>query len=212
MDTGQCRGLAVKTAAEIIDSTLSLLIDPDGVRWSRSECLAYVNEALTALTNVRQDLITETVTETCVEGCKQAITGTRFIEVVRHTDGDTITQAPMEPMDRMVPGWRGSQNPQDKAQHFLFTSKTPTTYWLYPAVTEGLQLEVKQVMPVQVMAAESDEIPVPDKWASVLTDYCIHRAYSKSSDTEDQSKAQAYLAQFNQVLAQVSQSEMGASA
>lgn len=157
-----------------------------GVRWTDQELVDWIGESYAAIVQVKPDANAVNVTHTCVKGTKQALAvgEHRLIDIPRNKEGMAITLVDRGQLDTARRNWHRME-PEDEAQHFVYDENDPRTFYLYPPVVDGHEVDK-----VVAVVPESHDYPLEDDPESrlssaydpVVIDYVLYRAFSKDSD------------------------------
>lgn len=160
----------------------------DGTRWTKTELLAWLNEAYSfiVLQAPEANAITEPLT--LVAGTKQQlpIGGAKLIDVYRNLDGDqrSISVIERDVLNLCDRGWNNSAK-SIVQEHFVFDENNPKLFYVYPAALAGSSIEIAYgQVPVShsIENIDTDDIEFDDRYAPVITDYVLFRAFMKDSD------------------------------
>lgn len=204
-------------AKHIVQRVVGTLQDTTSIRWPVDELLRYLNDAQREVVLYRPDAMVKNAPITCVQGTRQSIPSgaTKLIEIVRNTNGNrkAIRLTNREILDAQTPGWHAI-SPVTEAVHFMFDHRDPRTFYLYPPVQAGVQVDsVFSAPPVDVPSvgegkslddiptSSSYELSLPDIYGNVVQDYMLYRAYMKDSEyAGNVNRAQAHYAAFANAL------------
>lgn len=220
--------MATTTAVEIIERAGTLIQDTGYVRWTKRELLGYLNDAQKQIAIHRPDASTVNESFATALGTKQTIpaAGLRLIDVVRNVGGRVITQVSRKVLDEQLPDWH--ETPAIgalDAEHFTYDPRDPKTFYLYPKIQAGRNIEIiYSVSPAVITSttAQSDPndlsdisattISVDDIYFNPILDFVLYRAYAK--DTEyagNTQRAGMHLQSFGNALGVKMQMDTSAS-
>jgi hypothetical protein len=208
-------------ASSLIQRATGLLQDPTSIRWPVNELVRWLNDGQREIVLIRPDAINVTATMTLAAGSRQdldAATGItvlpiKLIEITRNlaatSTKQSVTMVPRKIMDAQTPNWH-QVTPSVNILHYMFDTRDPKTFYVYPPATVLAQLEVNYSgYPTDIAepadgvlwGAVTGNITVPDIYGSALVDYMLYRAYSKdASYAGNAQRASSYLAVFNGAL------------
>jgi hypothetical protein len=188
------------TVDSIITRAGIILHDTTKVRWQAGELLKWVNDAQNEIVLFRPDASVKSKTITLAAGTKQVLPlgaeagypeGIRLIDVIRNMTGNTagsaITVVDRDVLDAQLPSWQ-SNITSDTVQHYMFDLRNPKTFYVYPGVAAGTQIEIvySSVPSDAVEQVAGDDstgiLNIPGVYRNAVLDYVLYRAYSKDAD------------------------------
>ncbi len=196
------------TAQSIIHRATDLLQDQTSVRWPANELVRWLNDAQRAVVKVRPDSMNTTATFRCSLGTRQSLksaTGAggtaalspipaKLIEITRNMAATStrlaVNEVPRAVMDAQTPSWH-TLTPVINIQHFMFDSRDPTTFYLYPPASALAELEVMYAAyPTDITEPlagttwtdVTGNLSLPDIYADDVLNLILYRAYSKDSE------------------------------
>lgn len=170
-------------ASDIINRASRILYDLTKVRWTEAELLDYVNDAQLEIVNHRPDANSVNATVTLAVGSKQTIptpVGIRFLRAVRNisTTG-AIRETSRVVLDSELPDWHTGT--AAKVLHYVFDNVDPKNYYVYPAVTSGVQIEIiYSALPVRA-ANGAATLTLSDQYQNAVLDWVLYRCWSKDA-------------------------------
>lgn len=175
-------------AGDLIKKCSITLKDPEFVRWTEDELLAYLDEAHREIARVAPGSYVKTVVQDLVKGSKQALPADAFllVSVVRNM---TELDEPCEPvrittralLDSFEPHWH--MCPQRRlAENYVYDDRTPKVYYVYPPNDGSGHVEVMYNAIPEKLTAISDVLVLRDEFETPLMMYVLYRAYNKDSD------------------------------
>jgi hypothetical protein len=200
------------TPQEVITQA-RVLINDDNVlmpeRYSDTELLGFVNQAIKRAAMVRPDLfiISNEITPTADQVEQELPTSvTRIMEVHRVVGGGAIGEVDKETMDRSAPDWtiEDSGTPVNWMRH----PRNPRRYFLYPAPSTGTELSVEYIE-VPDDYGLSDTMILADSYRSAIVDCVVYLAEVVDNESVETERAKAFYTSFLQSLgADMSQREV----
>ena len=205
--------MATVKIATVLSKVETILQDDTNVRWTAGELLGWANDAYREIVMARPDLNTATGTMTCAEGTRQVLTSSfanalRLIDVVRNV-ATTSNKGAVRLISRAIlddqrRNWHDVTNKSVNIEYFMFDSRLPKEFLVYPPATTAAQLEVvySSVPTGHTVSGETipDEvIKIDDSYANCMIDYVLYRAYSK--DAEYAANAQRAAAHYQAMQA-----------
>jgi len=205
----------------ITDRAQKILNDTSGVRWPVADLIDWLNEGQKAAVRISPEANTVTAFMQLVEGPRQnltalAVTATtavplRLIDVTRNVTDATglpalraVRLANRRSLDQYNPDWP-SDTGATLVQHYLFDSRNPTEFFVYPPqpnVSQGWVEIVYSGEPTD-LASGASSIALADSYAAALVDYVVHRALS--ADAEYGSNPQRISQHYNQFYSALQQ-------
>jgi hypothetical protein len=189
------------TAATLIDSVSSTLLDTAHRTWSRDELLDCLNEALRSTSLAKPDVYIVEGPVTLLPGEVQTIPadGVALVDVTRNTGGRTISQVDKTLLDEASRFWPASTRVPG-VEHYTADPRDPLRFTVYPPNDGfGIVDMVYAAVPPQIMY-EAEEIVLADTYQAPLQNYMMGKAYQKNSKRQDLLKASSYLQQWGQML------------
>lgn len=183
---------------EILTRASVLLNDINGVRWTPTELIDWLNEGQQALAKIKADTKVVTAPATLVAGALQSLPadGLSLIGVMENVGGSAVTPCDKAALDLFSPGWI-TRPTASKVIHWMPGEK-PETYYVYPAQSATpAQVRISYAArPVDV--ASNEAIDVRDIYADNLVNYILFRALSKDAEVGHAERAIAYYQAFSQ--------------
>lgn len=200
------------TPQEVITQARVLINDDNALmpeRYSDTELLGFVNQAIKRAAMVRPDLfiISNEITPTADQVEQELPTSvTRIMEVHRVVGGGAIGEVDKETMDRSAPDWtiEDSGTPVNWMRH----PRNPRRYFLYPAPSTGTELSVEYIE-VPDDYGLSDTMILADSYRSAIVDCVVYLAEVVDNESVETERAKAFYTSFLQSLgADMSQREV----
>lgn len=207
------------TAQTILDKVARELHDISGLRWTRAELLAWLNDGLRQIV-LQQPTATNTVSAVKLSsGTRQTLPtgGWLLLNVVRNmgTDGATPGRAvrvvSRELMNAFNPDWH-TDTATAAARNFIYDLADQTKFFVYPPNDGTGYVEINYSSQPSDLTAESQTIPMFDIYQQALMDYIMYRTCMKNVDyAQGAQLAAGYLATFNAGLGAKETSEIKAT-
>jgi hypothetical protein len=210
--------MATVKVVDLIVRAQTLLQDEDSVRWTVAELQYWLNDAYKETIGLRPDVNAQTAEFTCVAGPRQNITGSfpnaiRLIEVVRNlaatSDKSSIYLTSRKSLDTQRRSWY-SETPSTTIELYTFDARTPKEFLVYPPASASARLEViYSILPAEHALTDTqlldpttaETIRIDDRFATVLFDYMMYRAFSKDAEqTTMMQRAVAHYQAFQNAL------------
>ena len=200
------------TAQEIIDQHIRpRLNDPDGITWSNSFLMPFLNDALRVICVFKPDAYVKTVAVDKAAGSKQVLPADAqtLTDVIRNQDGATpgrsISKIPRRVLDVQRPGWHNEPQ-QAESKAYVFDPKDPKSFYLHPPSNgTGQALITYPTIPTAILIGGT--IPVDDTYIPAINHYVCSCAYLIDSGyAADDARAAA---QDNRFFALLSGKEAG---
>lgn len=191
------------TPQQVITAARVLINDDNALmpeRFSDSELLGFVNQALKRACVVRPDLfiVSEEITPTAEETQQELDASvTRILELHRVVDGGALGEVDKETMDRSAPDWplAASGTPVNWMRH----ARNPRKYFLYPPPTTGTAIEAEYIK-VPDDYELSDTIGLPDSYKTALIDCVVFLAEVVDNENVETQRAKNFYESFMQAL------------
>lgn len=210
--------MATIKVIEIIARVENILQDT-GIRWPRTELQQWLNEAYLNILLARPDANAKTGTFTCVIGTRQKLEnqfadGLRVLDVVRNMAGASTKRVvrliQRSILDDQRPSWH-TETGTVNIQHWMFDTRQPKEFFVYPPALATAELEVVYTAPVGAHtlteaqldpdSANATVILLDDLYAAPLVDWILYRAYSKDAEYgENQTRASGHLQAFTATI------------
>ncbi len=200
------------TPQEVITQARVLINDDNALmpeRFSDTEMLGFVNQAIKRTAMVRPDLfiISDDVTPTADQVEQELSTSvTRIMEVHRVVGGGAIGEVDKETMDRSAPDWttEDSGTPVNWMRH----PRNPRRYFLYPAPSTGTEISVEYIeVPSDYSIGAT--MALADSYRSAIVDCVVYLAEVVDNESVESERAKAFYTSFLQSLgADMSQREI----
>jgi len=203
-------------ASDILDRCSAVLGDPSRVRWTASDLLSYLTDAMRQTVLIRPDAnaVVATVQLTAAN-TRQAIPSdaVRFLSLVRNmgagglVPGSPITPTTREAMDAASAAWH-VDTASSVIDHYLYNQDTPSVFYVYPKPATGTYVEMEYARDVGELTSVGDTLPLAGIWAEPLREYVMYRAYSRNvSSVSDKQTAANHLRQFYLALGEESRAK-----
>ena len=190
------------TPAEVIAEVRRLIQDTKTpTRYSDTVLLGFVNQTLKRMAVLRPDLFAviaeiPTTPDTVLQSCPAD--SLRLIEVFQVKDGDAVTEANRQTLDRTTPGWL--REPAGQPVNFMRHVRNPNKFFVYPRPAAGVELvaEYAQTPPDYDL---NDPIVFPtDAYFPIVVDGTVFLAESIDNEYVNSGRAKLYQDAFTQAL------------
>lgn len=177
------------TAGAIIDKAAKQLTDIAGVRWTRAELLAWLNDGQRQIVLI-QPSATNTVTAVqLAAGARQLIPSDGWlllgINCNMGTDGATPGRAvrliSRELLDNFDPDWR-TATASAVTKNYLYDVQDQLAFHVYPPSTGTNFLQINYSRQPANLTSESQTIEIFDVYQGALLDYMMYRACAKDAE------------------------------
>lgn len=201
------------TAAAIVVDGCATLLDTALVAWPLAERIEYLNEAIRATVFVKPDAYPVRGAVTPVAGTVQTLPsdGVALIDIPHNSGtGRVVTQVDLgllQEADRYWP--RGTQ--QAEVEHYAVDPRDARRYMVFPPNDGSGSLYLVYGAVPGALTSSSNLLPLPDSYQAALLAYVLSRCYAKNSKRQDLVKAQAYRAEWGQLLGLKSQAQIAVS-
>lgn len=173
-------------AGDLVKKCSITLKDPEFVRWSEAELLAYLDEAQKEIAR-NPGANTKSVLLSLIEGTKQALPDDTYIlvSIVRNWVDDEprnpvrITTRAL--LDAFEPEWHVTPR-QQLVENYVYDDRTPRTFFVYPPNDGTGQVELLYSgIPPRITSVE-DVLELRDEFETPLMMFMLYRAYTVDSD------------------------------
>lgn len=187
--------------SDILTNAGFLLEDVDHDRWSPSELISWLNDAINELAIRRPPAFSEHTVLTLTEGARQQLPDNSnvLLDVIMNLPSmRAVTRVDRKLMARMNPEWF-AMTPSDVIKHFMYDDKDTDKFYVYPPAQEGTQLEILHVK-VPTVTSIDDTIPTQEQYRVPLLNYIMWRSLSKDSELGAVNLAVSYFQAFNEAI------------
>ncbi|NVZ08017.1 hypothetical protein HW932_01925 [Allochromatium humboldtianum] len=184
---------------DLITRAQTILQDTTSTRWPVEELVGWLNDSYREIILARPDANSETGTFTCSEGTRQELAKSdggfpnalRLLDIVRNV-APTSSKRAIRHIDRQIlddqrRGWH-ADTPSVNIEHFMFDSRLPRSFLVYPPAAPTAQLEVVfSSVPLAHPVEDAEDgstatIHIVDSYANAMLDYILYRAYTKDAE------------------------------
>lgn len=181
------------TAADVLSSARTTLLDAAATAWSQQELLDYLNEAMRATALAKPDFYVKQGNIELAHGSEQVLPedGVQVFDIRKNAySGEVVTLADRELIDETNRFWPVTDFQRD-AQHFYVDVRDPKRFTVSPPNDGTGEVEgLYGALPAQIELADIGEpLVVHDKFEPVLINYVLYRAYAKNSKRQDPAKS-----------------------
>jgi len=177
------------TAKSIIDKASTQLLDPNNVRWTRTELLGWVNDAQRQITVMSPNATNKVAVIQLVAGTRQSIPsdGWTLLDIIRYmgTTGTTPGRVPriisQQVLNDFNPNWH-SVTPATVPLNFLYDQQDQTVFYVYPPSNGKGYLQINYSPIPSDLSSENSTISVNDIFQTSILDYILYRANSKDAE------------------------------
>jgi hypothetical protein len=207
--------MATVVASTLIGKAQLILMDPNGVRWTQTELLGWLNSGQREVARLRSDAASKVALVQLVAGTYQSMPtdAVLLLDIPRNmgttgtSPGTPLKRIPREYMDDIMPTWH-SATAVSAPRHFMYDSKLPRNFYVYPPSDGTGKVEMQYGAVPADVASVSNTITLDDVYEGPLLDYVLFRAYSKDSESPASAqRAAAHRAAFDQTLATKAQGD-----
>ncbi|GEK46552.1 hypothetical protein HPA02_08350 [Bisbaumannia pacifica] len=194
-----------QTVGDIISRAKRILQERgQGVRWTDSELIGWLNEAYVAVAVQRPDAHARVGMIDLQAGARQTLPadGLRLMEVLSGESGRAIRETSRRTLATMRPNWQ-AEEADSEFEFYLHDDLHPAVFWVYPPALAGARVEASYVAtPAQhntasLSAVEASAISVSDRYATALLDFVLYRAFAKDAEAQaNQARSQGHYQAF----------------
>lgn len=186
------------TGTALIDRCATILMDTNNVKWSRAEMILYVNDGQRSIISLLPETSAVVDTDILVAGTRQTIPATSWmlLDVIRNmgTDGSTpgrsVQRVDMVVFDESTPDWQAAASDAEVTV-YMYNARDRSAFYVYPQSPATNYLEII-TSASHSDAVEATAITIDDVYVSILTDYMLWRANSKSGSLGNAEQAAQY--------------------
>ena len=205
-------------ASDILEPVITILQDPDNVRWPLPELVGWLNDGAKEIVLQKPNSSSDNVVISLAVGTLQEI-GAGRLQLLRVTrnikevgpprvGGRVIRVCSREILDTSYPDWHDPSvvTPAAQVRQYVLDDQDPTHFYVFPPNTgSGLVEAIVSVTPALVEATgdpnaiTSYEVAValPDIYKGTLQDYVLYRCYTKDATfAADVQRAALHYQQF----------------
>lgn len=185
---------------DVLVRARNLLQDQDGVRWIDDELLRWLNDAMREIVLLKPDSYsTRNSAFACVQGTLQNLpaTGLQILDVTRNTGTSkrAIRVVSRYILDAENPDWHG-ETPVSEVRVFTYDDRAPTSFYVYPPATAGLNVEILYSTAPPAATLVGD-IALNDIYVGAIVDYVCYRAFSKDAEyAQNSNRAETHYVKF----------------
>lgn len=188
------------TADYITGLAATTLFDESGTRWTQAELFGYLNDAQRDIVVMKPTAYTKNQVVQLQPGTLQVLPadGQSLVDLGGAmgangtTPGGSITQVDRTVLEASRPTWR-ADTATVAPRHYLYDDRDPTHFYVWPPQpTPAGYAEVVYCAVPGDIALVTDPIALGDQYVTPLYYLVLARAYSKTSGTQDFTKAQGY--------------------
>ena len=161
-----------------------------------TELLAFMNECLNVMVDLRPDLFVTQTTHTCTAGAEQTLALDRvrnIQDVPRIVGGAVVLPTSRALLDRFAPGWY-TDTPA-AAMNWMPHPRTEKFY-VDPPAPSGQVLQVFVTQAPLPLAALSGTVDLNDNYAGAITAYIVNRVSSKDDESVNAGRAALFMNDF----------------
>lgn len=188
------------TAAEILSTARSTLLDAAATAWSQQDLLDYLNQAFRASSGAKPDFYVVKDNVELTEGPEQSLPtgGVQVLDILENAySGQVVTLVDRELIDETNRFWPVTDRGRD-AQHYAVDPRDPARFTVMPPNdgTGEVRALYGALHPTIALGDIDDALLVSDKFQPALISYVLHRAYAKNSQRQDMAKSSFYKQQW----------------
>lgn len=195
-------------ASAIIQRAATILFDINGVEWSQTELLEWLNDAQRVICTAIPSAGNVTAVMPLVAGAYQALpTGGRSLigiycnmGVNGTTPGRGVRLVSKKLMDAFNPLWQSATH-VTVVQNFMLDEMNRDNFWVSPPSDGTGHIQVNYLAPPTDVATLATAISISDTYEPLLLDYLLYRAASKRVDYAPTERAGGYWTAFMDGLA-----------
>lgn len=225
------------TAADILTKAGIQLVDPDAVRWTFPELVAWLNAAIRAIIIAKPSASSKAFVLPLVEGTRQGLPDDHDPEILALLSigrnvasaapgaaaGRAIRPTTRDLLDVSEPYWHDPRTVRfrKEVKQYTFDENVPRAFFVYPgndgtgfveAECSYAPTEVAAVGPDDAITSYASEIPLQSIWEEVILDYVLFRALSRDDLDGNAGRAMMHMQAFAAATGQKIATEAASSA
>lgn len=204
----------------LIERVSKTLFDETQVIWAKPELIAYLSNALLAVTTIKPNAYVPTVRFRMAKGTEQVLpddaktlrAAYRNLGATGVTPGRAVRLIAKAEMDRADPDWHNAPQTAE-VECYMYDEANPKVFWVSPPQKFPPQyLEIAYAgVPPAYTDADTD-LPISDDYSDAIYYYVLAQCYSKNSGSQQPAKAAEYLNLHMQALGMNAQTQAAISA
>lgn len=180
-------GDAMTKAKEIIDRVVTVLQDPEFVRWDKPQLLDWISEAQIAIARTpgaHSRIVAMRLKTGTMQDLPQDAWG--LISITRNVDEDGAPLTPVRLVTRALldvyfPYWH-MITPRPLVENYTYDDRFPKQFSVFPPNDGSGSVEViYSAIPAEI-TDEDDEIALDDTFIPAIVSYALYRATAVESD------------------------------
>lgn len=204
---------------DVLNKAKVILQDPGSVRYSNTNLLQFLNDGQREVVLHRPDAALVSGSFACATGSKQTLpaTGNRLVDIVRNTNGKSVTQIARKTLDQNLLNWHEAVAGSDGIEHFVYETIDPKNFYVYPKAASGthsidiIYSTTPSNIAISNFATSTETINIDDVYANCLTDYVLYRSYQIDSDEGNIQRSAMHFQAFAQSLSVKTQADAASS-
>ncbi len=185
-------------------------LQDEGVEWSPSKMLPYVNMAFLEIVTLKPEAYPVERVVQLVSGARQSVSATTTISVMAAlcnmgttgaVVGATITPVKKKTLDKVLPDWM-TYSEDATVSHIVQDEQNPLVFYVFPpqpATPSQIKLLVSE--PVPEVTADTTAFPLDASYKPAFVDYMIYRCLIEETTIPNaNNKAAAFYNKFLQDL------------
>lgn len=179
------------TASNLFERASIILHDTEATRrWPHdTELLLWLNDGQREAARLKPDVYTQKEARQLSEGTRQPLPDGAFylVDIPRNmgTDGLTpgrkITPVERWVLDELRPDWH-TEEKKTEILHYTFDARNPDYFFVWPPSDGQGYVEALFSAPPTDLGMVEDTISIDDKYAGVLLEFILYRAFLKDAD------------------------------
>lgn len=199
------------TAADVVVSGCATLLDAAYTAWPLAERIGYLNEAIRATILVKPDAYPVRGAVTLAAGLVQTLPadGVGLLDILYNVGGAqrAVTRTGLEILQEANRFWPAATQ-QAEVENYAVDSRDARRYVVFPPNDGTGEVYMIYGGTPAALTAQTDAFPLPDIYQPPCIAYVLSRCYAKNSQRQDAGKAQAYRAEWAQMLGMRTQAQV----
>ncbi len=181
---------------DLLRRASALLLDEGFVRWTESELLDWLHDALAAIVVRRPSSLADIETLTLVEGAVQDLGLSGVMDVIRVLpSGRPLSRASRAHLDAADPDWY-ARAVTERIVNYAIDDRAEGIFYVYPPAADGTQVEALVWRVPDTKPAKGGQVDIGREYLNPLLNYIAFRAFSKDSEYANGQIAASYYQLF----------------
>lgn len=171
-------------------------------RWTDALLDACFLDALRWIAKLRPDALAQTITHALEPGARQSIpsSAARLLDAKENVDGRRVRVVSLQLMNNAL-AYGSRPRPARFVSDVTWDRVNPQDFYVYPPAASGAALRLVVSMKAEIVEEGGvDYLPVSDRYAPIIVDYALGRAYQIDSGEGSMQRSRIYLQSAYQAM------------